>query len=277
MPAPFRVHDRPPEAKYADLLEYLTEFGLRLPPWGTVQPRDFTTLLQEDPQASRCRPAGNGAAAFAEPGGVLAREQGPLRPGAGGLRPLHLADPPLPGPAAASRDQARADQAAARTVSATRRRKWPTCALQCSEKERRADEAEREVDERYRSAWMEKHVGSEFDGVISGVTSFGLFVELVESKVNGLVHVTQLPHDYYHFDPLRKTLRGERKGAVLPPRRSGARAGAEGQRRGQAHRLQAGGAEAGTGTEEEKGLGRVMSSKGNLDRRHQCRRVGART
>jgi ribonuclease R len=68
------------------------------------------------------------------------------------------------------------------------------------------------VDERYRSAWMEQHVGSEFDGVISGVTSFGLFVELNLSKVNGLVHVTQLPHDYWHFDPLRKSLKGERKG-----------------------------------------------------------------
>jgi ribonuclease R len=84
--------------------------------------------------------------------------------------------------------------------------------LRASELERRADEAEREVDERYRSAWMEQHVGSEFDGVISGVTSFGLFIELKDSKVNGLVHVTQLPHDYWHFDPLRKSLRGERTG-----------------------------------------------------------------
>src|SRR3546814_17650778 len=59
---------------------------------------------------------------------------------------------------------------------------------------------------------MEQHVGSEFEGVISGVTSFGLFIELDESKVNGLVHVTQLPNDYYHFDPIRKTLTGERAG-----------------------------------------------------------------
>jgi ribonuclease R len=48
--------------------------------------------------------------------------------------------------------------------------------------------------------------------VISGVTSFGLFVELDDSKVNGLVHVTQLPSDYYHFDAIRKTLSGERTG-----------------------------------------------------------------
>src|SRR5690606_38730837 len=47
---------------------------------------------------------------------------------------------------------------------------------------------------------------------ISGVTSFGLFVELDESKVNGLVHVTQLPHDFYRFDPVRRTLTGERRG-----------------------------------------------------------------
>ena len=53
---------------------------------------------------------------------------------------------------------------------------------------------------------------SEFDGMISGVTSFGLFVELDESKVNGLVHVTQLPNDFYHFDAVRKTLTGERRG-----------------------------------------------------------------
>jgi ribonuclease R len=84
--------------------------------------------------------------------------------------------------------------------------------LRCSDLERRADEAEREVDARYRSAWMEQHIGSEFEGVVSGVTSFGLFVELCESKVNGMVHVTQLPHDFYHFDPARRALNGERRG-----------------------------------------------------------------
>ncbi len=76
-------------------------------------------------------------------------------------------------------------------------------ATHCSHNERRADEAERDVDERYKCAWMEKHVGSEFDGIVSGVTSFGLFVELKESQVSGLVHITQLPNDYYHFDPVR--------------------------------------------------------------------------
>jgi ribonuclease R len=82
----------------------------------------------------------------------------------------------------------------------------------CSQNERRADEAERDVDERFKCAWMEKHVGSEFDGVVAGVTSFGLFVELVQNRVSGLVHVTQLPNDYYHFDPKKHLLSGERRG-----------------------------------------------------------------
>jgi ribonuclease R len=62
---------------------------------------------------------------------------------------------------------------------------------------------------------MEKHVGAEFDGIVTGVTSFGLFVELDESKVSGLVHITQLPNDYYHFDPARRLLQGERTHAVF--------------------------------------------------------------
>jgi ribonuclease R len=82
--------------------------------------------------------------------------------------------------------------------------------VHCSQRERRSEEAERDVDERFKCAWMEKHVGAEFDGIVTGVTSFGLFVELDESKVSGLVHITQLPNDYYHFDPARRLLEGER-------------------------------------------------------------------
>ncbi len=86
-------------------------------------------------------------------------------------------------------------------------------AVHCSQRERRAEEAERDVDERFKCAWMEKHIGSEFNGVVTGVTSFGLFVELDESKVSGLVHISQLANDYYHFDATRKLLKGERTGA----------------------------------------------------------------
>ena len=52
-------------------------------------------------------------------------------------------------------------------------------------------------------------------GFVSGVTSFGLFIELDHGNVNGLVHVTSLPNDYYHFDPVSHSLKGERRGRVF--------------------------------------------------------------
>ncbi|MBD3828727.1 ribonuclease R [Stenotrophomonas sp.] len=211
VPAPFRDHAKPPEAKYDDLLEFLKEFKLSLPPWSKVQPGDYTKLLKK----VRERPD----AALLE--SVLLRSQSlavysPDNQGHFGLALdayAHFTSPIRRYPDLlvhrAIKYALSGGSLDKYTYSA---REMAALALQCSERERRADEAEREVDERYRAAWMEKHVGGQFDGVISGVTSFGLFVELDESKVNGLVHVTQLPHDYYQFDAVRKTLSGERRG-----------------------------------------------------------------
>lgn len=84
--------------------------------------------------------------------------------------------------------------------------------LQCFECECCVDEVECEVDECYCVVWMEKYVGGQFDGVISGVISFGLFVELDELKVQGLVYVIQLLQDYYKFDVICKMLIGECRG-----------------------------------------------------------------
>lgn len=82
----------------------------------------------------------------------------------------------------------------------------------CSATERRADDATREVDAWLKCEYLQDHVGDEFAGVISAVTSFGLFVELKDLYVEGLVHVTALPGDYYHFDAPRQRLTGERSG-----------------------------------------------------------------
>ena len=62
---------------------------------------------------------------------------------------------------------------------------------------------------------MQQHVGDEFEAQVTGVTSFGLFVELVRTKVSGLVHITSLPNDYYHFDPVSHRLTGDRAGRVF--------------------------------------------------------------
>jgi ribonuclease R len=59
---------------------------------------------------------------------------------------------------------------------------------------------------------MQEHVGEQFHGVVSSVTRFGLFVQLTDLLIDGLVHVTSLPNDYYHFDPATQSLVGERSG-----------------------------------------------------------------
>ena len=80
--------------------------------------------------------------------------------------------------------------------------------------ERRADEATRDVETVFKCEYMRDHVGSEFDGVITGVTSFGVFVELNDMYAEGLVHITSLARDYYRFDPVGHCLVGERSGRV---------------------------------------------------------------
>lgn len=82
----------------------------------------------------------------------------------------------------------------------------------CSWAERRAEDASRDVDERLKCQFMKRHIGDVFDGIISGVTSFGLFVELTDFAVSGLVHVTALPNDYYQFDPVSSSMTGKRRG-----------------------------------------------------------------
>ena len=211
IPALYRVHAPPPESKYEDLLEFLKEFGLRMPPAGDVAPGDFTSLLKK----VRKRPD----SMLIE--SVLLRSQSlavysPQNSGHFGLALdayAHFTSPIRRYPDLlvhrAIRHALARGKLADYTYSTS---EMSALATHCSQNERRADEAERDVDERYKCAWMEKHVGSEFDGIVSGVTSFGLFVELTESQVSGLVHITQLPNDYYHFDPVRHLLSGERRG-----------------------------------------------------------------
>ena len=213
IPAPYRVHDRPPEQKYAELQEFLAEFRLSMPPWSKVQPRDFTALLKKVRKRAD--------AALIE--SVLLRSQSLATYSTQNIGHFGLALEAYAHFTSPIRRYAdllvhRALKHALGGGRANDFRYAPhdmaSLCLHCSERSRRAEEAEREVDERYRAAWMEQHVGGEFDGIVSGVTSFGLFVEMTESRVTGLVHVTQLPNDWYHFDPVRKRLEGERSGAA---------------------------------------------------------------
>ncbi len=82
----------------------------------------------------------------------------------------------------------------------------------CSFTERRADEATRNVVAWLKCEYMLDKLGEEFDGVISAVTAFGLFVELKDIFIEGLVHVSSLDRDFFHYDPAGLMLKGERTG-----------------------------------------------------------------
>jgi ribonuclease R len=211
IPALFRAHEPPPAEKYEDLQQFLREFKLRMPPVDEVTPADFSEILRmvkdrpereliqnvllRSQSMAAYQPDNRGHFGLALQ--AYAHFTSPIRryPDLLVHRAIRFA---LTGRKPADYSYSPAEMAA--------------MAIHCSQRERRAEEAERDVDERFKCAWMEKHIGSEFEGVVTGVTSFGLFVELDESKVSGLVHISQLANDYYHFDAIRKLLKGERTG-----------------------------------------------------------------
>ena len=159
----------------------------------------------------------------------------------------------------------------------------------CSMSERRADDATREVDAWLKCEYLQEHVGDEFEGVIAAVTSFGLFVELKDLYIEGLVHVTALPGDYYAFDMAKQRLTGERTGRsfqlggsvrvqvarvdlddrtidlelidAAPPRKS--KAGRRGDRDGK----KGGGADKGGKNQKKKGSSQARKKTGSR-RRH---------
>jgi len=212
IPALFRAHEPPPAEKYEDLQQFLREFKLRMPSVDEVTPADFSEILalvKDRPERELIQ-------------NVLLRSQSmaayqPDNRGHFGLALqayAHFTSPIRRYPDLlvhrAIRYALTNGKPADYTYSPA---EMSAMAIHCSQRERRAEEAERDVDERFKCAWMEKHIGSEFEGVVTGVTSFGLFVELDESKVSGLVHISQLANDNYHFDATRKLLKGERTGA----------------------------------------------------------------
>jgi ribonuclease R len=89
---------------------------------------------------------------------------------------------------------------------------WPELGVHCSLTERRADDATRDVENWLKCYFMQDKIGEVFAGTVSGVTHFGLFVTLDGLNVDGLVHVTELGNDYFHFDPIRHAMNGERTG-----------------------------------------------------------------
>lgn len=101
---------------------------------------------------------------------------------------------------------------AVRKIPAVEMAQWEAAGIHCSSCERRADEASRDVEAWLKCRFMRDHLGEEYAGTVSAVTSFGLFVQLDALYVEGLVHITELGGEYYRFDEVRQELRGERTG-----------------------------------------------------------------
>jgi ribonuclease R len=82
----------------------------------------------------------------------------------------------------------------------------------CSRYERRAEDATRDAADWLKCEFLQKHIGNQYHGIVTSVTNFGLFVQLDDLLIDGLVHVTALKRDYYHFDPAHHRLVGELTG-----------------------------------------------------------------
>jgi ribonuclease R len=89
---------------------------------------------------------------------------------------------------------------------------WDALGIHCSANERRADEASRDVEAWLKCYFIRDKLGEEFTGTISGVATFGIFVQLDTLFIEGMVHVTELGADYFQYDEARHELRGERTG-----------------------------------------------------------------
>jgi ribonuclease R len=123
-----------------------------------------------------------------------------------GKRYTLLTGPSNPGPASRKRADSATKGASADEML------WEVAGIHCSANERRADEASRDVEAWLKCKFMREHLGEEYSGTVSAVTSFGLFVTLDGLYVEGLVHITELGGEYYRFDEVRQELRGERSG-----------------------------------------------------------------
>jgi ribonuclease R len=112
----------------------------------------------------------------------------------------------------AARKQQVADKAAGKKKPEKDLTIWDALGTHCSANERRADEASRDVEAWLKCYFIKNKLGEEFTGTITGVTQFGIFVQLDDIFIEGLVHITELGADYFQFDEARHELRGERTG-----------------------------------------------------------------
>jgi ribonuclease R len=213
IPALYRNHEGPQEDKLSDLKEFLAELGLVLPGGDKPEAKDYAALLEsvsERPDKHLIQTVLLRSLSQAMYG---AENQGHF--GLSFDAYTHFTSPIRRYP------DLLVHRAIKHLISGGKPEEfeYSLSRLQglgesCSCTERRADEATRDAVDWLKCEYMLDKVGEEFAGIITSVTSFGIFVELEEIYVDGLVHITALDNDYYHFDPVGHRLTGERSGKV---------------------------------------------------------------
>jgi ribonuclease R len=209
LPALFRIHGRPDEDRIEELKRFLSMRGVHLDIAGDLKP----ARLQKTLASIHGRPD----AAVLENAIIRSLPQAlyqPLNIGHFGLalaEYAHFTSPIRRYPDLLVHRGIRhalGGGTAANFVHSPR--EMEALGTECSLRERRADEAARSVVAWLKCEFMRPRVGQEFDAVVTGVAEFGLFVQLKTMQVDGLVHVTALPADYFHFHERDRTLVGER-------------------------------------------------------------------
>ena len=207
----YRVHPKPDPDRFDELRQYLLTLGFKVPHPEHVEPRQFNQLLSQ----AKGR-ADSASISMAMLRSLTHAEYTPTNIGHFGLSLdayAHFTSPIRRYP----------DLLVHRAIRHIIRGGKPgryhynSGAMErlgaiTSAHERRAEEATRDVEAWLKCEYMEGRVGDEFDGVITGVTNFGLFVQITELLIDGLVHVTSLANDYYHYESGSQQLVGERSG-----------------------------------------------------------------
>ncbi len=209
-PALYRVHEGPTAEKLTKLRDFLGEFGLQL--GGGEEPRaaDYAKLLgsiQDRPDLQLLQT-------------VMLRSlrqavYSPDNVGHFGLAYeayTHFTSPIRRYPDLLVHRAIKAVLTGGQYTPAQEAGAWDEIGLHCSMTERRADEADRDVENWLKCYYMQDRIGEEFDGSVSAVVPFGLFVALDDVFVEGLVHISDLGSDYFHFDEAHHALVGERTG-----------------------------------------------------------------
>ena len=215
VPTLYRVHEEPDPLKIEEFEEFIATLGYSLGKSSSeVSPRDFQKLVERMHGTPEEKPI-----AF-----LMLRTMQKARYDASNLGHFGLAAESYTHFTSPIRRYP--DLVVHRTLRESRRGRMteerkseltddlPEVARHTSERERRADDAERELVQWKKVRFMADKVGDEFDGYVTGVTAFGLYIELVEHFVEGLVHVSTMADDYYRFVERAHILRGENKGRV---------------------------------------------------------------